>query len=101
MDDLVAALPRLGLEVLPISAFGWLGVRLLASSVGQAERSVKLGGPYAFLVVWGFAIFVNFKTVGRASSIISILYILLLALGLLACVVRLVVGAFARPSKRQ
>ena len=101
MDDLVAALPRLGLEVLPISALGWLGVRLLASSLGQTEGSVKFGGPYAFLVVWSLAIFVNFKTVGRASSIISTLYITLLALGLLVCVVRSIVGAFVRPSKRQ
>ena len=101
MDETLATLVRLGMEVLPVSAVGWLGLRLLASSIGQAQKPVRLGGPIAFIFVWSFAVFVRFKIDGGASSILSILYISLLALGVIALLVRLLIRAFARPSKRQ
>ena len=99
MDDALATLVRLGMDALPISAVGWLGLRLLASSLGQARKPVRLGGPIAFIFVWGFAIFVRYSADGGVSSIISILYASLLALGVIAFLVRLLMRAFARPSK--
>jgi hypothetical protein len=101
MDEALATLVRLGTEVLPVSAVGWLGLRLLGSSLGRTEKTVRLGGPIAFVVIWGLAVFVRFKMDGGTSSILSILYVSLFALGLFSLVVRLVVGAFARPSKRR
>jgi hypothetical protein len=99
MDELVAILARVALDVLPVSALGWLGFRLLAGSIGEAGAPVKLGGPYAFLVLWGLAIFISFRTAGRGSSIVSTLYISLFVLGLVVCFVRMLVRAFTRSSK--
>ncbi len=100
MDHVLEALFRLAIEALPASIAGWLGLRLLAWSVGQAQKPVRLGGPYAFLVVWGIAVFVNFKAIRRVPAIISPLYISLFALGLLAWLVRAIVQLFMRPSQR-
>ena len=99
MDETLATLFRLGTEVLPISAVGWLGLRLLAWSIGQAQKPVRLGGPIAFIFIWAFAVFVRFKMDGGAFSILSILYSSLLALGVIALLVRLLIRAFARPPK--
>ncbi len=101
MDHVLETLVRLAVEALPASIAGWLGLRLLAWSVGQAQRPVRLGGPYAFLVVWGFAVFVKFTAAGRVTGIISPLYISLFALGVLACLIRAIVQVFMRPSHRQ
>ncbi len=99
MGHVLETIVHLAIEALPASIAGWLGFRFLAWSVGQAQKPVRLGGPYAFLVVWSLAIFVNFNTVGRGSAIVSTFYVSVFALGLLACLVRAFVQLFARPSK--
>ncbi len=101
MDHVLEALFRLAVDALPASIAGWLGLRLLAWSVGQAQRPVRLGGPYAFLVIWGLAVFVKSTAVGRVTGIISPLYISLFTLGVLACLIRAIVQALMRPSHRQ
>jgi hypothetical protein len=101
MDDTLTTLIRFAKEALPVSVLGWLGLRMGAWSLGQAQKPVRLGGPIAFLVLWGFAIFVRSSLDAGASSILSTLYVSFFALGSLAVLVRLLVRAFTRPSKRQ
>jgi len=103
VDELLATLLRLGLETLPISALGWLGLWLLSASgfSDSSRKSMGFGGPWGFLIVWGVAVFVNFKAVGIASPVIHAFYISLFALGLLVSLARLVVRAVLRTSKRR
>jgi len=71
--------------------------RLVSRYGGKMRR---FGGPYTFLVVWGVAVFVNSKTLGMTTPIISTFYFSLLALGLLASVVRVAVEKRRRSSGR-
>ena len=100
LDDLLATVSRFGVEVLPESIMGWLGVRLLAWSAGKAERYVRFGGPCTFVAIWGLAVFATCKTVGRASPVINTICVSLLILGLLASLVRAAAEMRKRHSRR-
>jgi hypothetical protein len=99
MEELLNSFLRFGVDVLPVSVAGWLGLRLLVWSAGKAERFIHFGGPYSFLAIWALACFVKSKTLAGSSSALDTLYFALLALGLLACLVRLIVLAFVRSSR--
>ena len=100
LDDLLATVSRFGVEVLPVSIMGWLGVRLLAWSAGKAERYVRFGGPCTFVAIWGLAVFATCKTLGRASPVIHTVCVSLLILGLLASLVRAAAEMRKRHSRR-
>jgi hypothetical protein len=100
LDDMLAAVGHSGVEVLIVSIIGWLGIRLLAWSAGQAGTRVGVAGPCTLVAIWAFAIFANSKTLGRASPVINTVCMSLLILGLLASLVRAAVERHKTRSRR-
>lgn len=51
LDDMLAAVGHSGVEVLIVSIMGWLGIRLLAWSAGQAGTRVGVAGPCTLVAI--------------------------------------------------
>ena len=100
LEELLPAIPRCGMEALPVSIMGWLGVRLLAWSAGNAEKYVRFGGPCTFLVICGLAVFASCETLGRSWPAINTVCLSLLILGLLASLVRATAAIRKKSSRR-
>ena len=98
LNNILGPLLQPGIDAIPFSVAGWLGIWLLVWSVERAESSRSFGGPVTFMVIWGVTVFANYETQGRASPILETLYFSLLALGMLAALVHAAVRIFKRPN---
>ncbi len=99
-ENLYGPLIKVAIESLPGSLVGWLGVWLLLRSVEIAKLCRGLGGPYAFLAVWGFAVFASIASSGRAAPAIDAFYYSLLALGVLATLINRIIAMTKWPRHR-
>jgi hypothetical protein len=101
LEELLPTIPRCGVEILPVSIMGWLGIRLLAWSAGNAEGHVRFGGPCTFLVIFGLAAFASCETLGRSLPALNTICLSLLILGLLASLARAVAEIRKKTSRRR
>ena len=96
LGNMFGPLLQLGIDAIPISVAGWLGIWLLVWSVERAESSRSFGGPFTFIIIWGITVFANYETQGRASPVLQTLYFSLLASGSIAAFVHAVVEFFRK-----